>query len=115
MIARAALIAFALVATSALAADKQAALAPGKTFKDCRDCPEMVVIPPGTFVMGTAADAKEVDPSRFETPQQEIKIAYKFALGRTEVTRGQYKQFVKETGHQTKHQCRVFDGAWKES
>lgn len=25
--------------------------APGKTFKDCKDCPEMVVLPAGTFTM----------------------------------------------------------------
>ena len=115
MILRATLLALAFISTSTFAADKQAALAPGKTFKDCASCPEMVVIPPGKFTMGTAANAKEVDPSRFETPQQDITIGYKFALGRTEVTRAQYKQFIKETGHQTKPQCRVFDGEWKES
>ena len=27
-------------------------LLPGDTFKDCRECPEMVVIPAGTFRMG---------------------------------------------------------------
>ena len=25
----------------------------GKTFRDCRGCPEMVVIPAGRFVMGS--------------------------------------------------------------
>lgn len=34
----------------ALAADPAA---PGKVFKDCKDCPEMVVLPAGSYVMGT--------------------------------------------------------------
>jgi formylglycine-generating enzyme required for sulfatase activity len=25
------------------------ALKPGEAFKECRDCPEMVVVPPGSF------------------------------------------------------------------
>ena len=28
-------------------------LKPGKTFRDCKDCPEMVVIPAGSFIMGS--------------------------------------------------------------
>ena len=94
---------------------KEADLAAGTVIKDCASCPEMVIVPPGNFIMGTAANAKEVDPSRGETPQAKIAIARTFALGRTEVTRGQYKQFVAETGHQTKHQCRVWDKEFKES
>lgn len=37
----------------ALAADPAA---PGKVFKDCKDCPEMVVLPAGSYVMGTPDD-----------------------------------------------------------
>ena len=36
------------LAASADAEDRAA-----KTFKDCETCPEMVVIPPGTFIMGS--------------------------------------------------------------
>ena len=28
---------------------------PGSVFKDCKNCPEMVVLPAGSFVMGTPA------------------------------------------------------------
>ena len=31
-------------------------LKPGGTFKECRNCPEMVVVPAGSFVMGSPAD-----------------------------------------------------------
>jgi len=26
---------------------------PGETFKDCAECPEMVVVPAGSFMMGS--------------------------------------------------------------
>ena len=32
----------------------------GQTFKECRNCPEMVVLPAGTFMMGSTPD----DPMR---------------------------------------------------
>ena len=31
-------------------------LMPGQTFRECRNCPEMIVLPAGTFVMGSPAD-----------------------------------------------------------
>ena len=34
---------------------------PGAVFKDCDDCPEMVVIPAGSFLMGSPPDP-EPDP-----------------------------------------------------
>ena len=37
-------------------------LLPGDTFKDCRECPEMVVIPAGTFRMGDAGCAPNKPP-----------------------------------------------------
>ncbi len=35
---------------------KGSSLKAGQTFRDCRSCPEMVVIPPGSFIMGTPKD-----------------------------------------------------------
>ena len=42
---------------------KAAQTKPGQSFKECRNCPEMVVVPPGTFMMGSPAD----EPERRET------------------------------------------------
>jgi formylglycine-generating enzyme required for sulfatase activity len=57
----------------------------GKVFKDCSDCPEMVVIPAGSFEMGGAfAD---------EEPVHRVTLKG-FALGRTEVTQGQWKSLM---------------------
>jgi formylglycine-generating enzyme required for sulfatase activity len=73
-----------------------------KTFSDCADCPEMVVIPPGSFDMGSTIEERTregVSPKFFdrEGPVHHVTIAKSFAMGRTEVTRGLYAQFVAET------------------
>lgn len=71
-----------LVFASPAAAQEQGP-ATGSTLRDCANCPEMVVVPPGRFTMGAAPD----DPDAFEgeRPQREISIKA-FALGKFEVT-----------------------------
>jgi hypothetical protein len=64
------------------------------TFTDCRDCPPMVIIPGGTFTMGSPPT--EPERRRFEGPQPGVTVAT-FAIGETEVTRAQYAVFVKDT------------------
>ncbi len=59
----------------------------GKIFKDCADCPEMVVIPAGSFDMGSTNDPSEM-------PVHRVTIAKPFALGKTEVTQGQWKAIM---------------------
>lgn len=67
----------------------------GKTFFDCPACPEMVAIPAGSFVMGShSADA---DSQNDEIPLHEVNVKA-FALGKYEVTRGQFGDFIDETG-----------------
>ena len=59
------------------------ALQPGDTFRECaKDCPEMVVIPPGEFWMGSP----DGEGYRSEHPRRKIKIAKPFAVGKFEVT-----------------------------
>ncbi len=60
-----------------------AAFSPGQIIKDCADCPEMVVIPAGSFTMGS----NDYDN---ETPPHPVNIK-SFALGKFEVTQGQWK------------------------
>ena len=63
----------------------------GATFRDCDDCPEMVVIPAGDFVMGSPSS----EPGRFdeEGPQRQVHIR-QFAASKFDVTRGQWAAFV---------------------
>jgi formylglycine-generating enzyme required for sulfatase activity len=51
---------------------------PGETFRDCPDCPEMVVVPPGEFDMG----GKDTP---FEAPAHRVTIAKPYAIQRREV------------------------------
>ena len=68
----------------------------GDVFRDCSSCPEMVVIPAGTFRMGSPAS----EEGRYdrEGPRHSVEVS-SFALGRYEVTRDEYRAFVEATGH----------------
>src|ERR1044071_4629098 len=66
---------------------------PGQTFRDCRSCPEMVVLPAGKFTMGSPAD----EPERRENePQSTITIARAFAMAKTPVTWDQWEACVRD-------------------
>lgn len=53
---------------------------PGSTFRDCPSCPEMAVVPEGSFMMGS--DEGDFD----EKPVHDVTIAKPFAVGKYEVT-----------------------------
>lgn len=74
---------------SAKAGLPAAPMVPGTTFRDCPRCPEMAVVPAGTFVMGDG----DRQSDRLG-PQHEVRIARPFAVGRFEVTYGQWKACV---------------------
>ncbi len=65
-----------------------------KRLRDCDDCPEMVVLPGGRFEMGT--------PYLFDQGWHEDEVPLRwvevpaFAIGRFEVTRGQWAAFERE-------------------
>ena len=78
-----------------------------EVFRDCPDCPEMVVVPAGTFRMGSDRDD---DWGRGdERPQHRVSVG-RFALGRYEVTRAEYEAFVSATGHSDGSRCVTDDG-----
>jgi formylglycine-generating enzyme required for sulfatase activity len=71
---------------------------PGAVFKDCDECPEMVVIPAGSFLMGSPPDP-EPDPFSNEKPEKIGRDGEKpqhrvniqsFAIGKYEVTQEQW-------------------------
>ena len=60
------------------------------TYKDCDDCPEMVVIPAGTFLMGSKADPfAAVPPHTDEQPQHGVSVR-SFSMGKFEITQEQW-------------------------
>ena len=64
-------------------------------IKDCDGCPEMVVVPPGTFQMGSPES--DENASEDEKPQHPVTIAKPFAIGRYEVTKAEYAAFIAAT------------------
>ena len=62
---------------------------PGAVFKDCETCPEMVVIPAGSFKMGDVS-GYFMGYAR-EKPVHEVKIGYSFAVGKYEVTQAEWE------------------------
>lgn len=64
-------------------------------FQECDDCPEMVAIPAGSFLMGSPED----EPGSFawERPRHTVNIRA-FAIGRTEVTFGQWLACLRDEG-----------------
>jgi formylglycine-generating enzyme required for sulfatase activity len=110
------------------AGSEEKALQDGQTFRDCPDCPEMVVIPPGSFLMGssdeeTARDVEAIKPYDdlrhtqvvyaekdfvSEHPQHQVRIDQRFSIGKYHVTRGEFAAFVRETGYLTNGGCTVW-------
>jgi formylglycine-generating enzyme required for sulfatase activity len=68
----------------------------GQSFRECPDCPEMVMLPAGKFVMGSAGT--ESGRNAAEGPQHEVTIAKPFAAGKYEITVKEYDAFIADTG-----------------
>jgi formylglycine-generating enzyme required for sulfatase activity len=64
----------------------------GTSFQDCPECPVLVRIPAGSFVMGRS------DGDRSERPPHRVTIAKPFALGRYEVTVAEWRVCVEDGG-----------------
>lgn len=92
-------------------------LSPGALIRDCGNCPEMVVIPGGSFVMGSNVQERELARkagldekfTSWEGPQHPVRIPT-FAAGRQAVTRGQFSAFVDAAGYVT--DAERGDGCW---
>ena len=65
--------------------------------------PVMVRVPPGSFMMGSPDS--EADRLDNEGPVHEVTIAYSFAVGKYEVTRGEFARFVAETDYAPDNRC----------
>ncbi len=78
----------------------------GERFRDCPTCPEMVVVPAGSYEMGSPAS--EVGRLDREGPVHRVTIAKPFAVGVYEITRGEFQQFVEATGYPAGNSCMDF-------
>ena len=68
-----------------LGAAREQALKPGDSFRECAaDCPTMIVVPAGSFLMGSPNS--ETGHQAFEQPQHRVVIGRPFAVAKFEVT-----------------------------
>ncbi len=65
-------------------------------FKDCAECPEMVEIPPGTFLMGSPTTEGRLYAN--ESPQRQVTIKKAFAAAIYDVTFDQWEACVAAGG-----------------
>ena len=97
--------------TTTLPPARAQATAPGTSFRDCSNgCPEMVMLPPGSFVMGAPPGEEERENllSRFRgrsVPQHSVAIRYQLAIAKFDVTRDEYARFVAETNRPHHDSC----------
>lgn len=82
-------------------------------FRDCVDCPVMIEIPAGSFLMGTAeadrlTDPRTGKPATNDGPQHRVDIEYRFAMGKYEVTTAEFGSFVAATGYRPEGPCMEF-------
>jgi len=68
-----------------------------REFQECTDCPVMVGIPAGDFVMGSPAG----EAGRFDAEGPQHRVAIRaFALGKFDVTTAEFLDFLRDTGYQ---------------
>ena len=68
----------------------------GQSFRDCAECPEMMVIPAGSFMMGSPAS--EAGRRSDEGPQRQVTVRAPLAVGRFEVTFAEWDACVAAGG-----------------
>ena len=73
-----------------------ARLQPGDEFKDCEECPKMVVVRAGSFTMGSIS--WETGRLKWEGPQYPVTIPQPFAVGKYEVTFAEWDACVAAGG-----------------
>lgn len=80
----------------ALAPGSERAMQPLQSFKECANCPEMVVVPAGAFMMGSPENEGGREYS--EGPQHKVAIGKAFAVSRFEVTFDEWDACVAHGG-----------------
>ena len=71
--------------------------------RDCTNCPELVTVQGGEFVMGSGKEEKLREPD--EEPAHRVSVSGPLTVGKYEVTRGQYAEFVRDTKREHRGGC----------
>ena len=81
-----------------------------RSFRECPNCPEMIGIPAGKFVMGSPPH----EAGRFDAEGPQHIVAIKaFALAKTNITSEDYLVFLRATGYQPEPCNKLLDMRWR--
>jgi formylglycine-generating enzyme required for sulfatase activity len=99
-----------------LSPERERALKPKDAFKECATCPEMIVVPAGSFTMGSP----ESEPGRSseESPQHAVTLARQLAVGRFAVTFDEWDACVADggcNGYKPSDQGPVINVSWDDA
>jgi formylglycine-generating enzyme required for sulfatase activity len=94
-----------------LTAAQERGLKPKDSFRECENCPEVVVVPAGSFAMGSPET--EQGRSSDEGPQHVVTIGRPFAVGKLHVTVDQFVAFLAENGVTSKYAADCQHVAWR--
>ena len=75
-------------------------------FRDCPQCPRMVVVPAGTYEMGSPSGKGADD----EAHRHRVTLPAPIAIGMFEVRRGEFTRFLEETNRSGGSACWHYDG-----
>lgn len=84
----------------------------GRTFKDCFSCPEMIILPAGSFDMGSNNGGGD------EKPVHHVSIKQPFAMSKTEITQGEWKSVMGNSPSYFKNcgeNCPVEQVSWEDA
>jgi formylglycine-generating enzyme required for sulfatase activity len=79
----------ACAGVAAMVAGKPECLRPKDSFRDCPECPELVVVPAGSYEMGSPKSSDEL-------PIRQILLARPFAVGKFETTFAEWDACIAE-------------------
>jgi formylglycine-generating enzyme required for sulfatase activity len=82
--------------SAVLSAAEECGLKPKDAFRECADCPTMMVIPAGSFTMGSPNN--ETGHSDDEGPRHDVRFAKPFAVGTFAVTFDEWGACVADGG-----------------
>ncbi len=93
-----------------LLATVMAGQALAQPLRECPDCPDLVAIPAGQFLMGSPDD----EAGRFdsESPRHLVRIPA-FALGKYPVTVAEFLKFLSDSGYQPQPCNTILDLSWQ--
>lgn len=95
---------------TALSPFDETCLKPGDEFRECEECPVMVVLPTGRFRMGSPPN--EAGRHADEGPQRVIAIDRPFAVSKFPITLNQFQSFAIQGRYRLQTKCQKIGGDW---